>query len=173
MQPTSRPRVFTGKDCIELFLKHLKEEEKRIVRILATHHSELSWNDDDEDRLLNAQECDVCHMPDYVHHLALSVYFAMHHALFAALCSRLQSLQNPRQPPPPPPPPPPVVQVRALATRIPCNHGLVGLLVLRGSSAGRRHGPSSLVFIMLSIAGGLRGVVHVLRRRHVRRRSHC
>jgi hypothetical protein len=65
---SSRPRVFTGKDCIELFLKHLKEEEKRIVRILATHHSELSWNDDDEDRLLNAQECDVCHMPFDVDH---------------------------------------------------------------------------------------------------------
>jgi hypothetical protein len=60
---SSGPTVFTGEQCITDFLSHVKREESRIVTLLITHHSNINWDDEDDERLERTTVCDVCKVP--------------------------------------------------------------------------------------------------------------
>ncbi len=60
---TRSPVIFTGTDCIDLFLQHLKIEENRIVNILRTENSELKCDSDDDARIMSTLICDICKRP--------------------------------------------------------------------------------------------------------------
>jgi hypothetical protein len=57
---STEPKIFTGLNCVQMFLAHLEREERRIVRILDTTHTEMTCSDEDETRLRSTTNCDVC-----------------------------------------------------------------------------------------------------------------
>lgn len=57
---TEKPKVFTGENCIEQFLKHLRTEARRIDDLLQTTNAPMRVNADDLNRYNNTTVCDIC-----------------------------------------------------------------------------------------------------------------
>ena len=55
-----KPIVFTGDDCIERFLEHLKREEQEILNILDIVEEPLRCDAQDDDRIEICTQCEVC-----------------------------------------------------------------------------------------------------------------
>ena len=56
----SAPKIFTGTNCVDLFLEHLRQEEMRIVNILKYTHSTLDYETEDEERVRCSTVCQIC-----------------------------------------------------------------------------------------------------------------
>ena len=59
-QYTERPRIFTGDNCVALFLEHLELERRRIEDILNSVNEPIRTNAADEERYEKTTRCDIC-----------------------------------------------------------------------------------------------------------------
>ena len=57
---TTSPVIFTGTNCIQAFLTHLKKEDGKTVDILETEKSRLSCDVDDKKRVKKSHKCEIC-----------------------------------------------------------------------------------------------------------------
>ena len=57
---TKKPIVFTGKDCIDQFLCHLRSEEQEILSLLDTVEEPLRTDAKDNNKYKHCTHCEVC-----------------------------------------------------------------------------------------------------------------
>ena len=54
------PVVFTGRDCVSLFVCHLDREETRICSILRSVEYDIDMDSEDDERFANTHRCEIC-----------------------------------------------------------------------------------------------------------------